>query len=591
MEGRFRSSVVVFIVVVSAFYLALATLPDNARATTHFVGGSGPGNYTTIQSGVDAAVSGDTVFVYSGRYDEHVTIPVTISFVGEDRATTIIDGSGVGDVVNVTANWVNISGFTVRNGTQTGGYGGIKLYYVHNCYLTDNILLFSDWGIYLHVSSNNTIVDNFVDSEYRAGVTLFESNHNTVVNNTITGSTDAVFIYDSENNTVTKNNFTEIGYGIYFWLARSNFVHDNEFRSTTGIAALLFQSAYNRIYHNNFYDNRESAFDTNDTNYWDNGYPSGGNFYDNFTAPDMNSGPNQDQPGSDAIVDSPFIVPTYSVDRYPLVCPYGRPCARPPYNSMAELSGKDLENITITWSHSPDDGTGKESVIGYEVRRSTLYQSDGSGYTPIIALPNGTSVFVDYMAGEGNPDNYFYQVCAQDLRGISSCDKRQVAKSTRPLSKGLNLVSIPLIQSDESLGKVLQTLSYDKVWNFNSSSSEWYWSTFSKPYPGILRAIDHRMGIWVNVTEASNLTVAGIVPSNTPIQLYAGWNLVGFPSLSASYAVADLKTETGATLVEGFDSVADPYHLRAMDDGEILQACHGYWIYVESGIIWTVTNA
>ncbi|MCK4443299.1 MAG: hypothetical protein KAW09_02065, partial [Thermoplasmata archaeon] len=110
----------------------------------------------------------------------------------------------------------------------------------------------------------------------------------------------------------------------------------------------------------------------------------------------------------------------------------------------------------------------------------------------------------------------------------------------------------------------------------------------SKPYGGTLQYGNHTVGIWMNATEGSNLTVAGVVPRVTTIQLRAGWNLVGFPSFILTYSVADLKAETGAERVEGFDSVFAPYHLRVMNDGEFLQAGHGYWVYLESDAIWII---
>jgi len=59
-----------------------------------YVGGSGPGNYTTIQSAINAASPGDTVFVYddSSPYLETLVIPTSLSLIGENKQTTIIDG-------------------------------------------------------------------------------------------------------------------------------------------------------------------------------------------------------------------------------------------------------------------------------------------------------------------------------------------------------------------------------------------------------------------------------------------------------------------------------------------------------------------
>jgi hypothetical protein len=74
------------------------------------------------------------------------------------------------------------------------------------------------------------------------------------------------------------------------------------------------------IFHNTFADNTVQASISNSAgNVWDDGYPSGGNYWSGFTGPDVKSGANQDQPGSDDIIDTPYTVATGSVDRYPLV--------------------------------------------------------------------------------------------------------------------------------------------------------------------------------------------------------------------------------------------------------------------------------
>ena len=63
---------------------------------TLYVGGSGPGNYSTIQEAIDDSSDGDTVFVYddSSPYYEFVEINKSIDLIGENKDTTIIDGEG-----------------------------------------------------------------------------------------------------------------------------------------------------------------------------------------------------------------------------------------------------------------------------------------------------------------------------------------------------------------------------------------------------------------------------------------------------------------------------------------------------------------
>ncbi|KAA0011596.1 MAG: hypothetical protein FE041_04135, partial [Thermoplasmata archaeon] len=94
-----------------------------------YVGGSSPSNYTSIQSAINDANDGDTIFVYSGVYYENVVINKSITLIGENKETTIIDGSNSGDVVNITANGVTIEGFTIRNSRW---HAGIKICYANN---------------------------------------------------------------------------------------------------------------------------------------------------------------------------------------------------------------------------------------------------------------------------------------------------------------------------------------------------------------------------------------------------------------------------------------------------------------------------
>jgi len=65
-------------------------LNDNGR--TLYVGGSGPGNYTSIQDAINDASDGDTIFVFNGTYYENVIIDKSVKLVGENRNTTVIDG-------------------------------------------------------------------------------------------------------------------------------------------------------------------------------------------------------------------------------------------------------------------------------------------------------------------------------------------------------------------------------------------------------------------------------------------------------------------------------------------------------------------
>ena len=130
---------------------------------------------------------------------------------------------------------------------------------------------------------------------------------------------------------------------------------------------------------------------------------------------------------------------------------------RPPTDFTAELSGDGSENVTLTWQLSPDDGQSFMSVISYLVFRNLWYNEEGAGYSLLGVAPNGTNTYVDAYAGEGDPWwHYFYRVCALDTNGTSVCASDQAGKFARPLMAGPNLVSVPLVQANESPETVLQ---------------------------------------------------------------------------------------------------------------------------------------
>ncbi|MCK4443580.1 MAG: hypothetical protein KAW09_03485, partial [Thermoplasmata archaeon] len=132
---------------------------------------------------------------------------------------------------------------------------------------------------------------------------------------------------------------------------------------------------------------------------------------------------------------------------------------------------------------------------------------------------------------------------------------------------------------------------HDESWIYDSLSKTWRSSVAMKPYSGSPGPVDNTMAMWINVTMSSNFTVTGVVSHQTEIHLQAGWNLVGFPSFSTTYTIADLKSETGATRVEGFDATNPPYFLKVLQDSDLLQAGEGYWVHVPADVVWTVHDS
>jgi hypothetical protein len=65
--------------------------------------------------------------------------------------------------------------------------------------------------------------------------------------------------------------------------------------------------------------NNTNQVSTNSVNTWDNGYPSGGNYWSDYNGTDLYSGPGQNITGSDSIGDTPYVINANNRDRYPKV--------------------------------------------------------------------------------------------------------------------------------------------------------------------------------------------------------------------------------------------------------------------------------
>jgi len=84
-------------------------------ATTWSVDDDGPADFSSIQEAINAASSGDTIYVKAGTYCENVVVNTTVSLIGEDRSNTVIDGNGAETGILVTAGYVTVEDFGVRN--------------------------------------------------------------------------------------------------------------------------------------------------------------------------------------------------------------------------------------------------------------------------------------------------------------------------------------------------------------------------------------------------------------------------------------------------------------------------------------------
>jgi len=148
-----------------------------------YVGGSGPDNYTSIQSAINDADNGYTIYVYAGIYREHVRIYKPINLIGEDENTTIIDGMNETNVTvfSISASHVNFSHFTIRNALDGFWTKAISIsgnyIYIHKDIITNC------GG--MHISSSNTLIENCNLSYNYLGVSVGGGSSNLTIKNCI----------------------------------------------------------------------------------------------------------------------------------------------------------------------------------------------------------------------------------------------------------------------------------------------------------------------------------------------------------------------------------------------------------------------
>jgi len=429
------SGIMLTLLMLSMLTLAFNVQPVKTEPTTIVV----PDDYPTIQEAINNANEGDTIYVKAGTYYENVDVNKTVSIIGEDKWTTIIDGGKNGVVVSLEANSSTISDFTIENSgnsdydcgisvrssgnnlrnnivtsdengiiIQPGsddniltnnsvsasevygihlfysnktifcsnttlrnntifdnvwnfGVGGVELpYFIHDIdtsnrvegkpiqYLINvkNVVIDSTWDVgYLCIvnSTNITVkdltlntpswhgiqfayttnsrIEDVTISETSYAIEFVHSSNNTIMNNSIFNR-NGIRLSNSNDNMIVSNNISRNDFAVSLFYSSGNTIMNNNLNDNW--RGLFLYSSNNRIYHNNFINNGVQVFTDKNVyaNIWDNGYPSGGNYWSDYTGVDLKWGSDQDKSGSDGIGDTAYVVDGNNRDRYPLMKPW-----------------------------------------------------------------------------------------------------------------------------------------------------------------------------------------------------------------------------------------------------------------------------
>lgn len=227
----------------------------------------GDGDFTTIQEAVDNSNPGDIIKIYSGAYNESVTINVSNIILegvnyelesGDDSDLPIVDGGFNGDVINLVADYVTIKTLGVINSEYQYYYAGIKIdsnySTITGCSSIGNFYGLINNGLENNIVEN-TIMFNLIDGIFNVG-----SDNNEILNNFISeNGYNGIYLFDSDENIISENTIALNGKdGVNFKdFCQENLVNDNVINSNNidGIKIFFNENSYNTILGNEINSN------------------------------------------------------------------------------------------------------------------------------------------------------------------------------------------------------------------------------------------------------------------------------------------------------------------------------------------------
>ena len=331
-EGKLKR-IVVSGIVLTLLLIGMLTLAFNIQR----VKASG-----TIYIKADGSIEGTThistadniTYTFTGNiYDEIVV----------QRSSIVVDGAG----------------YTLQGPGSGIGMAG----YVSNVTIKNMEIKAFDPCIALEGSNNSISGNNLTNSV--EGIVLQFSSHIRISGNIIVCER-GIFIWECSNISIFRNNITvSPGFGIRS-VGSSNFTISGNTISSPVYGIDLWSTLDCFIYHNNFVNNTKNwAYSPQR---WDDGYPSGGNYWSDYNGTDFYSGPYQNESGSDGIGDTAYVINAYNRDRYPLMYPWGSP---PPPTCTLTICSQPI-GVTFTvdgvphttpWSENYSEGASVGLVM------------------------------------------------------------------------------------------------------------------------------------------------------------------------------------------------------------------------------------
>ncbi|NWF86682.1 right-handed parallel beta-helix repeat-containing protein [Candidatus Bathyarchaeota archaeon] len=268
---------------------------------------------SAIQNAINNASSGDTIIVHAGVYTENIRVNKSVSLIGENAYSTIIDGNRTGNVVTIDVSGVKLENFTIKNSgiTAASDSGIFIVINTDNNSILNNVIINNTHGIFVNSAYNNLISHNLIANNTH-GVTLSGSYGNLLSSNVINSNREEGIFLSISNNNMILNNTVAFNRpaGMRLLSSLRNNVSSNTVMYNQNGVFFGLGSGNNTFYHNNFIMNDLDVGppDTGPLNFWS--FKAEGNHWSNYTGVDLNR---------DGIGDSPKIIDSVNVDDYPLM--------------------------------------------------------------------------------------------------------------------------------------------------------------------------------------------------------------------------------------------------------------------------------
>jgi len=334
----------------------------------------------------------------------------------------------------------------------------------------ENLVLENNHEGILLVDTENSWIENCIFSNNGYGIHLDSSSNNTMTNNTCNKNVNGILLWSSSNNAMTNNACSNNEWGISFYYSSNNTLYNNTSDNNNYHGILLIWSNNNCIYHNNITNNKYQAYDDGTgTNYWDNDYPSGGNYWSDYTGTDVYHGENQDIFGGDGIGDTPYYIPGGSNrDRYPLT-----------EGSLGLFAGWNMLGFTgVNENDTPDNILDGQTYYLWKWDAvNTKYVSPPTNQP--VELGVGYWIWVDHnqrVATSGAPvDNYSIDLVA-----------------------GWNMIGFPATDENTKPDNILPSPYY--IWRWNAENTKYVSPSPTAP-------VELGVGYWVWVAHDQTVTV------------------------------------------------------------------------------------